>query len=156
VQRGWQIAFARMPESVAALLRCPAGTLAHRCEGLPRTLTLGEMRFSNFAVMPDERVASVSWGAVGAGPATLDLGRCLAANSMRLRGTKEDSIARYRNLLESERGAPFTDCQWEEMVSVGILGGALALIWAKALELETGTRRAREEWDWWVDRLASV
>ena len=43
---------------------------------------------------------------------------------------------------------------WERMVSVGVLCGALMLLWAKALSLEeSGSPYAVEEWNWWVTQL---
>ena len=40
------------------------------------------------------------------------------------------------------------------MVSVGVLCGALMLLWAKALSLEESrSPHAAEEWNWWVTQL---
>jgi hypothetical protein len=57
------------------------------------------------------------------------------------------------NLLEAALGMALPERQWADMVSVGLLLGALMSLWEKALSLEAGTPVAAEEWRWWIDQL---
>jgi aminoglycoside phosphotransferase (APT) family kinase protein len=154
VRHGWEKAFSRLPPDVKDLLSRPASLLAAECAGLPWTLLHGDAKVANFALLPGRRVIAFDWQLLGAGPATLDLGWYLAVNAGRLARPKERIISRYRGLLESNLARPLSDPLWERMVSVGILCGALMLLWAKALSLEdSGSPRAEEEWNWWVTQL---
>ncbi len=151
VRRGWETAFSRLPPHVKDLLGRPASVLAADCAGLPSTLLHGDAKV---ALLPGRRVAAFDWQLLGVGPATLDLGWYLAVNSGRLARPKEHVIARYRDLLESRLTRPLSNLLWERMVSVGVLCGALMLLWAKALSLEeSGSPYAVEEWNWWVTQL---
>jgi hypothetical protein len=154
VRRGWEVALSRLPPPVKDLVSRPARVLAADCAGLPATLLHGDAKVANFALLPDGRVAAFDWELLGVGPATLDLGWYLAVNAGRLARPKEHVIARYRDLLESRLPRPLSNLLWERMVSAGILGGALMLLWAKAISLEEpGSSRAEEEWNWWVNQL---
>jgi hypothetical protein len=154
VRRGWEMAFSRLPPHVKDFLSRPASVLAADCAGLPWTLLHGDAKVANFALLPGRRVVAFDWQLLGKGPATLDLGWYLAVNSSRLARPKEHVIARYRDLLESRLTRSLSNLLWERMVSVGILCGALMLLWAKALSLqEPGSPRAAEEWIWWVTQL---
>jgi hypothetical protein len=153
VREGWRTAFARLPTAIAGLLSTPAEALARRCDGLPCTLLHGDAKIANFAVLPGDRCAAIDWAWTGAGPATLDLGWYLAVNAGRLARPKEAVIARYRALLESRLGVDLSAEVWEQMVDVGLLCGALMLLWSKATALESGSGEAATEWEWWVDRL---
>jgi aminoglycoside phosphotransferase (APT) family kinase protein len=127
--------------------------LAQTCDGLPRTLLHGDAKLANFALLPSGECAAFDWALVGSGPATLDLGWYIAVNAGRLARPKEEVIVRYRVLLESKLGAVLSDEVWEQMVAVGILCGALMLLWSKALALESGSTKARSDWQWWINQL---
>ncbi len=153
VREGWRSAFPRLPTGIADLLSTPPDALARRCDGLPRTLLHGDAKIANFAVLTGDRCAAIDWALTGAGPATQDLGWYLAVNAGRLARPKEAVIARYRDLLESWLGAGLSDGVWEQMLDVGLLCGALMLLWSKASALEAGSAGAAAEWQWWVGRL---
>jgi hypothetical protein len=153
---GWQVAFARLPARVAALLREPPRALAGRAAGLTRTLTHGDLKVANFAWMPDGRVAAFDWAVVGACPVAMDLGWHLAVNATRLSGTKEQSIERYRRALEAALEHPLGDGFWSHTVDFAVLAGAAMMLWSKALALEAGGDRARREWEWWVAQLEAL
>ena len=153
---GWKVAFARLPARAAALLREPPEAIATRCDGLPRTLTHGDLKVANFAWLPDGRVAAFDWAVAGACPVAMELGWHLAVNATRLPGTKEDSIARYRAALETALGRTLGDGFWKHTVEAAVLAGAAMMLWSKAAALDAGGARARAEWDWWVARLEAV
>jgi len=153
VREGWRSAFASLPTAVVGLLSRPAELLAKKCDGLPWTLLHGDAKVANFAVLPSGKCAAFDWEWIGAGPATLDLGWYLAVNGGRLARPKEAVIARYRALLESKLGVALSAQVWEQMLSVGLLCGALMLLWSKALALESGSEGAAREYQWWVGQL---
>lgn len=151
VRQGWAAALVHLPERVADVLLRPAVILARECVGLPHTLLHGDAKVANFVPIPDSRVVAIDWEWTGDGPATLDLGWYLAVNAGRLARSKEEVIARYRGLLESELGSPLSSVVWEQMVSIGVLCGAVMLLWDKVPA--TGSAKALAEWSWWVDQL---
>lgn len=153
---GWTLAFGRLPERVTELLRSPPSALAARYADLPRTLTHGDFKVANFALMPDGRVAAFDWAVVGAGPVVTELGWHLAVNATRLSGSKERSIARYRLALETALGRALGEMFWSRTVENAVLAGGAMMLWSKALALDAGGERARAEWDWWVERLAAL
>lgn len=153
---GWQTAFALLPPPLVRLLSEPATVLAARGAHLPHTLTHGDVKMANFALMPDGRVAAFDWALVGACPVALELGWYLAVNATRLAGSKEQTIARYRRLLEAALGLALGDVFWADTEHQAALAGGAMLLWSKALALETGGVRARAEWDWWVARLERI
>jgi aminoglycoside phosphotransferase (APT) family kinase protein len=157
ISAGWSAALSRVPEGARTLLTTAPELLAQRWESLPFTLLHGDTKVSNFAALPNGQVAAIDWAWVGAGPATLDLGWYLAINGGRLARSRNAVIERYRRLLEAECGAPIADGLWARLVDVGVLCGALTLLWLKALELEEQpSTELRAEWQWWVDALVHV
>lgn len=153
---GWQVAFARLPTRAAALLRQSPDDLAARAAHLPRTLTHGDFKVANFALLPDGRVAAFDWAVVGATPVATELGWHLAVNATRLPGTKEESIVRYMSALESALGRALGERFWKDTVESAVLMGAAMLLWSKAMALASGLPRAEAEWDWWVERLEAL
>jgi hypothetical protein len=153
VRQGWRIMFDRLPPPVAALLASPVEALAGACSGLPRTLLHGNSRVGNFAYYPDGGVAAFDWAEAGAAPAALEVGWYLIINARRRARTADEILGLYRSLLESERGAPLPEAQWQQMVSAAVLYGAGCLLWDRALDLDDDLPGAAEEWQWWVDQL---
>lgn len=152
-REGWAIALSRLPARVADLMREPPERQLAPFAHLPRTLTHGDVKVANFAPLPDGRIAAFDWAIMGAGPVAMELGWHLAVNASRLPGTREETIARYRRLLESAVGCRLGDAFWRDSESLAVRAGALTLLWSKALALDAGGDRARTEWNWWVERL---
>jgi hypothetical protein len=153
VPSGWRDALALLPADVASKLTKPGEQLWLEWSDLPKTLIHGDTKVSNFAFLPDGRVAAFDWTRVGAAPATLDLGWYLAVNSTRLARGKEELLARYRELLEARLNRTLDESLWVRMVDAGIVSGARMLLWSKALGLREDTPFRREDWAWWVARL---
>ena len=153
LSRGWPLALRRLPGTLREAMTLPAAQLPGGWRGLPRTLLHGDTKVANFGVLPSGRVTAFDWSIAGAGPPTLDLGWYLAMNATRLARSKEGVLDRYRTLVEEALGRPVPPDQWEEMVDLAVLCGARAMLWSKALALESGRPGAEEEWQWWVDRL---
>lgn len=153
---GWRAAFTRLPARTVALLREPPAALAARIGHLPRTLIHGDFKVANFALIPGGRVAAFDWAIVGAAPAAMELAWHLAVNATRLPGSKEQSIARYRRVLEAALGRTPGDPFWNETIQHAVVMGAAMMLWSKAMALESGRDGARAEWDWWAERLVSI
>ena len=154
--RGWAVALSRLPPTLDPLMRSPAHELAWLWRDLPRTLLHGDAKIANFALLPGDRVAAFDWALLGAGPATIDVGWYVAINASRLTRSKEATLARYRALLESQRGVALDDDHWVRLVRAGIVVAARMLLWSKALALEAERPGAEAEWAWWVERLEAV
>ena len=153
VGRGWEIALQVLPARIASLLQRPAESIAGDFSHLPQTLLHGDTKLANFGFYPNGELAAFDWATVGKGPATVDLGYCLAINSAKLPGAKESIIARYRYLLETELPRPIPAATWDELVTLAIVAGAGMLLWSKALALDARAPGATAEWDWWVAAL---
>jgi aminoglycoside phosphotransferase (APT) family kinase protein len=116
----------------------------------------GDVKVANFAILAGGHVSAFDWAMAGTGPCTIDLGWYLAVNASRLTGPKDQIVRRYRTLLETALGNPLPDSVWRSLESVAIVCGARMLLWSKALALDVERPGAREEWTWWVDRLAEI
>lgn len=156
VARGWAAARGRVPGSLTDSVRRWSEVLWHECAELPNTIIHGDAKVANFALLQHGGVAAFDWAWIGTGPCTLDLGWYLAVNATRLSRSKEGVAGRYRDLLQAELGETLADETWDRLMRVGILYGALMLLWSKALGLEAGLEAATREWDWWIDRLTSM
>jgi hypothetical protein len=153
VKKGWAAAMELLPAPLAQAVTTSPAEVAAAWQDLPATLVHGDTKVANFAVLPDMRVSLFDWAFTGWGPATLDLGWYLAVNGARLVGSKEDTMRRYRGLLESARGEALPDRTWGRLEEAGIVCGALMLLWSKALGVRAGREGADAEWDWWISRL---
>jgi len=156
MRRGWEACAKLLPAEVFALLSRKKEEFARLCEGLPKTLIHGDAKMGNFAFMPDKKIAAFDWAMVGVAPPTVDLGWYLAINASRLARPKEEVVRRYRELLEGRLGRPLDEKLWARMLDIGILYGAVMLLWTKALSLASMTSVSRREWSWWVSRLNTI
>jgi hypothetical protein len=168
--RGWQI-FAEIapPEvvgTVAALADDPQPLLALLERG-PHTLIHGDYKTANLGSWPagaftQAHTASAAtqtimldWQDASYGPGLLDLGYFLAISGTRLPIAKESAIGIYRTAL-AEAGYRYTNHAWERDLELGLLaGGALRLLWQKALATQSPDPSEREaqmaELRWWSD-----
>lgn len=153
VDRGWRLALSRLSQPVRTLLLTPADVIAQRYADLPATLVHGDAKIGNFAFLPTGRLAAFDWTGMGFGPATIDLGYYLAVSGVRLARPREQVVDHYRRFLARELHTSVSPELWNEMRSAAVLGGALMLLWSKALALESGAPGGEEEWGWWVHQL---
>jgi hypothetical protein len=156
VDRGWRIALPALPQPVRTLVLTPADELANRYAALPPTLLHGDAKIGNFALLPTGRLSAFDWTGMGFGPATIDLGYYLAVTGARLARPKEQVVDHYRDFLEQGLRTSLSSEQWDGLRSVAVLGGALMLLWSKALALESGALGAEAEWIWWVHQLEQL
>ncbi len=157
ISRGWAAALSHLPGPVAELLTTPPEQLFRRYADLPRTLLHGDAKVPNFALLPDGRVAALDWAWVGVGPPTIEVGWYLAINGGRLARPRDAVLGRYRQLLEAELRTALSNDLWDRLVGIGVLCGAVMLLWEKALALEEApSPRIAAEWQWWVDALVRL
>jgi hypothetical protein len=156
VPRGWMTALARLPPAVARHMTRPGSEWERHWRDVPLTVVHGDAKIANFACLGDHRVAAFDWALAGLAPCTTDIGWYLAVNASRLTTSKEDTLRRYRALLETARGAGVPDRLWSQLEDIAVITGARMLLWSKALALESGRAGAADEWEWWCDRLSAV
>lgn len=158
---GWARFFDRAPASIADGLRelqnDPA-PLLHALASGPRTLLHGDFKFSNLGLKGMGEASGVivlDWQDAAAGPPLLDLGYFLAVSGPRLALPPEDIVGLYRGLLEANGAAGAVDLVGRD-VDLGLLaGGALRLMWQKALALDLADadqrERAQSQFEWWSE-----
>ena len=150
---GWDAALVRLSARAAGVVRCPARIIHEAWADLPETLVHGDVKVANFAPMPEGGVAAFDWALIGAGPSTTDLGWYLAVNASRLTRSKDEVIARYRELLERELRQGLDDALWARLEDVAVIYGARTMLWAKGAQVAAGSEAAHTEWEWWARRL---
>jgi hypothetical protein len=132
---------------------------------IPQTLLHGDYKLANLGTLApstataygpavvEARTVMLDWQDATLGPPLLDLGYFLAITDSRLPIPKEGVIALYRDALVAHGYTPAPET-WERDVALGLLaGGALRLLWQKALGTQAADARvrgkARQELDWW-------
>jgi hypothetical protein len=155
VPHGWDVALNRLPAATAADMTRAGSEWQDLWRGLPHALVHGDAKVANFAIVGGD-VAAFDWALAGAAPCAVDVGWYLAVNASRLTAAKEQVLAAYRALLERARGVALPDPLWAQLEDVAVVTGARALLWSKALALESGRAGAAAEWDWWVARLSAI
>jgi hypothetical protein len=156
VPRGWELALARLPPTIASYLTRPGIDWERLWADLPRTLLHGDVKVANFAIFDNGRVSAFDWAMAGTGPCAIDVGWYLAVNATRLTCSKEAVLHKYRLLLESALGHGLSDQLWTRLEAVAVVSGARMLLWSKTLALELGRPGAADEWNWWVNRLVAI
>ena len=152
-RQGWTLAQRMLPPAVTRLVTSPPADLSGVTAGLPRSILHGDTKVANFALLPHGRVAAFDWAIVCEGCPTIDIGWYVAVNASRLTRSKEAVFGLYRSALQEHLGRTLTDAMWGRMYDAAVLGGAMVLLWNKALNVQKGVAGASEEWDWWVAQL---
>jgi len=67
--------------------------------------------------------------------------------------TKDNVFTRYRQLLEQELATKFDTDTWQRILDLAILTGVRMLLWNKAMNVQKNVAGAKEEWDWWVNKI---
>ncbi len=165
--RGWGVFNEVAPRSAVELVRTLQQDVRPVVEVLarmPHTLLHGDYKPANLGTLATGRATDQEPGAVAArtvildwqdatlGPPMLDLGYFVAITGPRLPIPKERVIALYGDAMVSYGYTP--PATWERDMTLGLLaGGALRLLWQKALGTQAADarvrREARQELDWW-------
>jgi hypothetical protein len=153
VREGWAVAHRMLPPAITRLVTSPPAELSRVTEGLPRSILHGDAKVANFALLPDGRVSAFDWAMICEGCPTIDIGWYITVNASRLTRSKEDLFEIYRAALQDRLGHELPDALWVRMYDAAILGGAMVLLWNKALNVQKGVAGATAEWDWWVAQL---
>lgn len=163
---GWQAVEQHVDPDVAGLTLGLLADLTPLCAALgryPHTLVHGDFRHANLGLLdPSDgppRVILLDWQLATFAPPAVELGRYLGANAALLPGTKEESLAYYRERLAALLGPRFSDDWWRPQLALGLLGGFVQDGWAIALKATTWHvgADARERWQadlrWWSERV---
>jgi thiamine kinase-like enzyme len=156
MQEGWKIVFQLLPVEITNILKKTPNEIFEHWNDLPVTLLHGDAKIANMAILPTHQVVIFDWTYVGWGPCGIELGWYLAVNSTRLARTKEDLIRRYRSCLESNLKFNIPEKIWSRMTELAIITGTMMMLWNKALGNQAGTKRGKDEWEWWVGQLETV
>ncbi len=156
VQDGWNSARKLLPASLSKLLWEDPTWLWEHWNALPTTLLHGDTKLDNFAVKPNGHLALFDWAFTGCGPCTFDLAWYVAVNGSRLSRSKEELFEEYRCCLERHLGWSIDSLMWQSLVDIGVLCGALMLLWAKASAADNHRDGADREWAWWCKQLEDV
>jgi len=152
-REGWEVAHRMLPTVVSRLLSTPPIELAQTAVGLSRTILHGDAKVANFAMLPDGRVSAFDWATICEGCPTIEIGWYVSVNATRLTRSKEEIFGVYRTALERHLGRELSNAMWQRMYDAAILGGAMVLLWNKALNVKKGVPDAAAEWKWWVGEL---
>lgn len=106
---------------------------------------------------PEPRTIILDWQDATFGSPLLDIAYFLAINSALLPVSKEDTIQMYKDSLASF-GYAYQPHAWARDLEVGLLaGGAMRLVWQKALGTESDDPATRErekaEVEWWSEQI---
>jgi hypothetical protein len=166
--RGWSICAEIAPAVMHLVeqLERDLHPLMALIERMPHTLLHGDFKAGNLGVWPPAtaqptdpnaapRTIMLDWQDATYGAPLLDLGYFLAISASRLPVTKEAAIELYCEAL-AHCGYSYAQPTWERDRDVGLLaGGALRLLWQKALGTQTSDpilrQRQHEELRWWCD-----
>ena len=146
LEPGWAALHQAAPRAhdlALALVADPAALVAALAE-TPGTLVHGDWKAGNLGVHADGRTILLDWGWPGRAGPLVDLAWYLAVNCDRLPESKEDTIAAYRGLLESQGIA--TRGWFERQLDLALLGGFLQLAWSKS----------GAELQWWLPHVVPV
>lgn len=152
VQSGWHLAIQEMPPELRSFVLEPP--IESMMTGLPKTLIHGDCKLANFALLPHGKVSAFDWTVVAHASPAIEIGWYIAVNSSRLARTKEQLLARYREIFQHESGLSISNHEWQQMISVAVIAGARMLLWNKALNVQKSVAGAKEEWEWWIEHLA--
>jgi hypothetical protein len=144
-ERGWAL----LPQRDAALfelvnsLHRDPGTLAGLLKETPQTFIAGDWKLGNLGSRPTGETVLLDWAYPGEAPPAWELAWYLALNRARIPESKVDTIARYRQGLESAGVA--TGAWWARQLDLCLLAMAATMGWEKAVG-------DAEELAWWSDR----
>jgi hypothetical protein len=172
--RGWEIFDdVALPEAARIVKRIQQDLrpLLRALARAPRTLVHGDFKFANLGSwspsptdrddLPntafEPRTIVLDWQDATFGSPLLDIAYFLAINSARLPVTKEEAIQMYRDSLASF-GYAYQPHAWARDLEVGLLaGGAMRLVWQKALGTQSEDLVVRErestEVRWWSEQI---
>jgi len=146
--RCWQDLQAAVPEAAAAALDIATDPwpLVSAFEGLPTTLVHGDWKLGNLGSHADGRTVLIDWQWPGVAPPCLDIAWYVAVNCDRIPESKEDTVAAYRDALETH-GVPTSDW-FDRQLELALLGAFVQLGWNKAHD--------PDELAWWSERALAA
>jgi hypothetical protein len=133
VAKGWPLLAQVAPAAAAVVtpLAHDPGPLVAALAETPHTFVHSNWKLDNLGTDDAERTVLLDWEQPGRGAPLSDLAWYLAINCRRLPQAKEDSIAAYREALES--CGIDTGPWWERQLALCLLGALVLFGWEKAL-----------------------
>ncbi len=168
ILEGWDLLPTLVEPDVANLLQGLLDYPQPLCDALrryPQTLVHGDWRHANQGLLREglhekqTQMVLLDWQLAVAAPPAVELGRCLATNSVLLPVSKEKTIAYYRQRLAHRLASRFDESWWQPQLELGLLGGFLQDGWAIALKATHWSigAGARDRWQadlqWWSEQL---
>jgi aminoglycoside phosphotransferase (APT) family kinase protein len=150
--RGWDRLEAAAPEAARLIFRLhdDARPLLSVLSRLPRTLLHGDYKLANLGALGPQTIM-LDWQDAAFGPPLLDLAYFLMISAARLPFSKDEALDMYRAALAAQ-GHPYAEAVWERDCDLALLaGGALRVLWQKALAAESDVDAA-QELAWWSER----
>jgi hypothetical protein len=132
VAKGWPLLAQVAPAAAAVVtpLAHDPGPLVAALAATPHTFVHSNWKLDNLGTDDAERTVLLDWEQPGCGAPLSDLAWYLAINCRRLPQAKEDSIAAYREALESH--GIDTGPWWERQLALCLLGALVLFGWEKA------------------------
>jgi hypothetical protein len=132
VAKGWPLLAQVAPAAAAVVtpLAHDPGPLVAALAATPHTFVHSNWKLDNLGTDDAERTVLLDWEQPGCGAPLSDLAWYLAINCRRLPQAKEDSIAAYRQALESH--GIDTGPWWERQLALCLLGALVLFGWEKA------------------------
>lgn len=164
ILEGWTILPGLVPSDVADVTKqlvSDPQPLVDALSRYPLTLVHGDWRHANQGILRNRhsRLLLLDWQLSTAAPPAVEMGRCLATNSILLPVSKEDAIAGYRQRLAQRLGERFDEGWWRPQLALALLGGFVQDGWALALKAthwHVGAD-ARGHWQadlqWWSEQV---
>jgi hypothetical protein len=145
VAKGWPLLAQVAPAAAAVVtpLAHDPGPLVAALAATPHTFVHSNWKLDNLGTDDAERTVLLDWEQPGRGAPLSDLAWYLAINCRRLPQAKEDSIAAYREALES--CGIDTGPWWDRQLALCLLGALVLFGWEKALG------GYDEELAWWEE-----
>lgn len=141
--QGWSLLPERSPDldAVVRAVHAHPEELADALRSTPQTFVAGDWKLGNLGSRADGRTIVLDWAYPGEAPPCWELAWYLALNRSRLPESKEATIERYRQALES-RGVETGDW-WDRQLGLCLLGMMATIAWEKAVGDQA-------ELDWWT------
>lgn len=139
---GWSLLPERAPrlDDLARTVHRDPHALVAALATTPSTFVGGDWKLGNLGRRPDGRTIMIDQAYPGEAAPCWDLTWYLSLNRARLPESKESTMARYRDALESH-GVHTADW-WERQLGLSLLGMATVFAWEKAVG-------DQDELDWW-------
>ncbi|MDX6287347.1 MAG: hypothetical protein QOG53_2832 [Frankiales bacterium] len=144
----WSALDAAAPEAapIARAIATDPWPLVEALDATPQTFVHADWKMGNLGSHPDGRTILIDWQWPGTAPGCVDLAWYLAINCDRLPESKDDTIAAYRDALETH--GVETEGWFDRQLELCLLGGFVQMAWNKTHDAT--------ELGWWADHALAA